>query len=996
MNKDHEELNYEAYPKELSSVEEEFLRVSREGRKKSTVSGIRECTGVGLSGGGVRSATFCLGIFQGLATLKMLGNVDFISSVSGGGYFGSFYTRFFLRKEVPDFKFIEETLTQSSSPEKSNAEDSYQCNIINWLRENGRYLSPRSSGDMLFAAAVQLRNWVTVQIVHATFLLLLFLSAQILRIPLDPWFQSIAILKEEGVELVISLNSALINFIANLALQYDVSKVGTASSIELELWVSPFIIIPLLLLLLWVVPTGWAYWMVGQQPPKTQFWKRPVTGMLFMVLAALLTLLYRTGNDACRLVPISVLIASGLTAFFVCFGKARARRVAKAVDSTSDSKYRDSFQDDLVRNWISTQLKAALAITLAALAFVLFDSLGQTVYLVVATPGATLKNWVGELFILLVAIAPFATRIAITFGGANGAKHSRSTKIAAAVALFVIATFVCVTVSVSANAIAYSFRKPAHAPAIFGRPPLPTLLESPIFPDRSQPNNWSIRSVEPQEFEIAATRDDAGLWGAWVVTFVLCFLFGQSWLLVNRSTLLPLYAARLIRAYLGATNSRRFDNEKSGQHFRGGAITRVVPGDDIDIGYYWPWPPPRDEKQAEVEKAKDEIYQKGTPLHLVNVTINETVDGKSQVQQQDRKGIGMALGPAGISAGVRHHVVFDRALRKMKTFPRKGFRLFNYNDDAGSRGFTGERLSLGQWLTISGAGFSMAMYSRTNMALSLLTGFGNIRLGYWWDSGVVPNERSQKHKHSVSQKLCSLFTGVFKVQSHLFDEYTSRYHGAARKHWYLSDGGHFENMGGYELIRRRLRLIIIIDAEADPDYRFAGMANLIRKARIDFRAEIKFLEACELDQMMPGGIHCFSTLEKISRGSHREEKPPSVHPGEAKKQSIDPLDQGRYALAHAAIARISYDNRDQAESCLIYIKPTLTGDEQLDVLQYQMENPSFPQQPSVEHHFDEAQWESYRALGEHIAKQVFQAPEGEDETVWWETLIGEMLKQEPG
>ena len=77
MNKDQDAYR-EGYPEELSSAEDELLRVSRQGRKQPQAYSVTDCTGVGLSGGGIRSATFCLGIFQGLATLKLLHKVDYI------------------------------------------------------------------------------------------------------------------------------------------------------------------------------------------------------------------------------------------------------------------------------------------------------------------------------------------------------------------------------------------------------------------------------------------------------------------------------------------------------------------------------------------------------------------------------------------------------------------------------------------------------------------------------------------------------------------------------------------------------------------------------------------------------------------------------------------------------------------------------------------------------------------------------------------------------
>jgi hypothetical protein len=969
MAKDNQDQAFnDSYPEELSLAEKELLKISRSARNNPDDFSVRDCTGVGLSGGGIRSATFCLGVFQGLAGLKMLSSIDFMSTVSGGGYFGSFYARLFMRKEVPDFKYVEETLDPCPASEAGNAKEPYQINVINWLRENGRYLSPKGSGDLLLAGAVLLRNWLVVQMVLAILFLLIFLAAQLIRNLIDPWFQTVAFLKEPNTEWVMTLPG------------------------HLKLWVSPFLAIPVLLFIFWAVPTGWAYWMVGRQPPKMEFWKRPVTGLAFIALADLAAFVVLPPDSAVLAAAIGILIVTALTACWSYASWIYCSRAAKAGDLGTRAKYRDSYKNDLARNWVSGQLKTSLVITVAALAFAAVDSLGQTVYLVLLTPEATLKAWTGGVLGAIVALAPFATRIAISFGGANGGKRPKAlTKIAAAAAAFLISATLCTTFNVGANAIAWTLQRPEQAPPDIGNPPLPKLSDSKIVPDKLQPNNWSIEIKQPHPVGMTAPyRNTAVLWAACGIAFVLSFLFGQSWPFLNRSTQMPLYSARLTRAYLGASNSRRFKAE--GQDLAGGAITRVIPGDDIDIEHYWPWPP-EDEKHAVPEKAKQQMYQKGTPLHLINVTINETLDGKSQVQQQDRKGIGMALGPAGISAGIRHHVVFDRLSDRIRTFPVGGFRMFNYGEEEGSRKFKGEMLPLGQWLGISGAAFSTGLGARTNLALSLLTGIGNIRLGYWWNSGIEPEKRANRQRPPFSQLLGSAFTRIFPVQSYLMDEFTARFHGSARKHWYLSDGGHFENMGGYELIRRRLRTIVIIDAEADPDYTFEGLAALIRKARTDFGAEITFLDDSQLDNVFPKDHeHCFSSLENLRRGKWVEEKLPDPDINGARRQTIDPVDHRRHSLAHAALARITYDCKEKPESCLIYLKPTLMGNEPLDVLQYHVENSSFPQETTLDQFFDEAQWESYRALGEHIARRVFKAPEGEDEKIWWASFVETVLQ----
>ena len=462
------------------------------------------------------------------------------------------------------------------------------------------------------------------------------------------------------------------------------------------------------------------------------------------------------------------------------------------------------------------------------------------------------------------------------------------------------------------------------------------------------------------------------------------------------------YTARLTRAYLGASNPRRIAPAPS----RGGnrtdgvqdcpapvSVTQVQADDDMSIEKCW-W---------SKEEGKDP-FAKGAPLHLVNVTINETLSGVSRVQQNDRKGVGMAIGPAGISAGVRHHVVFQdqqsekeqsagkgtvkqilgrltsifysllsgsaptkeqsagRGERRAKVFPQKQlldessntfcrpFRMFAYKKrcegDEQEVWYTGRSLSLGQWTGISGAAFSTGLGSRTSLGLSLIAGFFNVRLGLWWDSGVEPTNRCGTATKGSRQSEW-FFSWLLPVQSFLVDEFLSRFPGVARRWWYLSDGGHFENTGAYELIRRRLRLIVIVDAAADPDYAYEDLANLTRKARLDFGAEIEFLDAKALRWMRRnrrnmGCLAHFGSLEMLRRGR-----------------------------ARAALAWVRYKDQPASESLIVFVKPTLVGDEPPDITSYRATHPMFPQQTTADQFFDEAQWESYRKLGHFITERVF-------------------------
>jgi hypothetical protein len=374
-------------------------------------------------------------------------------------------------------------------------------------------------------------------------------------------------------------------------------------------------------------------------------------------------------------------------------------------------------------------------------------------------------------------------------------------------------------------------------------------------------------------------------------------------------------------------------------------------------------------------------YTKGAPLHIINLTINETVAGRSQVQQQDRKGLALAVGPAGLSASARHHLLFEPH-RPEPNLPTRGtpeiwpsirnfesamgdtdsdnaalrFRVFEYGQspaeptkDSGVKAFPAEAMSLSWWLGLSGAAFSTGLGYRTNVGLSLLAGLANVRLGYWWHANI---DMPRREKTSVPGRpgvrlIGKVFESAFRAQKYLLSEMIARFPGVARPYWYLSDGGHFENMGGYELIRRRLQLTIIVDAEQDRDYQFGGMANLVRQARIDFGAEIEFV-----DRNGP----VFGPLDDL------------------KPRRKDPL---RRSPATAAIATVRYADeeklRSRPERWLVYIKPTLRGRESADVTEYAASHPAFPQQSTGDQFFDEAQWESYRRLGELIGGDVLDA-----------------------
>jgi len=416
---------------------------------------------------------------------------------------------------------------------------------------------------------------------------------------------------------------------------------------------------------------------------------------------------------------------------------------------------------------------------------------------------------------------------------------------------------------------------------------------------------------------------------------IVCFSVRFQENFVNRCGLAPMYTARLVRAYLGASNKARYSGGSEAQ-----SLLETHPDDDLKWGafrqmYEIPDGPPSGEIRA--------------PIQIVNVTVNETVSGRSQVQQQDRKGLGLGVSPFGYSAGAHHHY----HLPTNKSYPKS----LNYNvfEDSTSP----EELSLGQWVGVSGAAFNTGLGYRTSLGMSVLTGLFNIRLGYWWNSGQTPHRKKQFLLRFIPEKQSwyrLILKSLFPVQVQLFDEWTARFKGTIERHWHLSDGGHFENLAAYELVRRKVPIMVIIDAEADPNYAFQGLANLTRKARLDYGAEIKFYDREELETRF--GIVNNSpvgTLEDLRRGRWSQTQSPD-------QQCLEEVDQNGLSKAHAALASVTYPSNGEP-SLLLYIKPALTGDEPSDLIEYHRNHPSFPHETTADQFFDEAQWESYRKLG---------------------------------
>jgi hypothetical protein len=242
-------------------------------------------------------------------------------------------------------------------------------------------------------------------------------------------------------------------------------------------------------------------------------------------------------------------------------------------------------------------------------------------------------------------------------------------------------------------------------------------------------------------------------------------------------------------------------------------------------------------------------------------------------------------------------------------------------------------LDLGTAMAISGAAVSSNMGALTIRPLAFTLAVLNIRLGYWLRNPFVIGKKRSFLSRLLDVRSFLLFKEAFS----LITEKSPTV--------YLTDGGHIENLGVYSLMKRRCKLIIAIDAEADPTMSFGSLLILERYARIDLGATIDLPWQATQD--------CTLAVDK----------------------AFDKADQDGSAIPgtpgpHCAAAEIQYGPNENEKGILLYAKASLSGDEDDYILDYKRRYRAFPHETTGDQFFDEEQLEVYRALGFHIVKGV--------------------------
>jgi hypothetical protein len=387
-------------------------------------------------------------------------------------------------------------------------------------------------------------------------------------------------------------------------------------------------------------------------------------------------------------------------------------------------------------------------------------------------------------------------------------------------------------------------------------------------------------------------------WVVWLVGIVTLLGVVDGFANVNRFSIHALYRNRLVRAYLGGARSPNRAPD---------GFTDFDWNDNVRMAALW-------DDQRPVDRGRN-----WRPFHVVNMTLN--IAATKNLAWQQRKARSFTVTPRSCGNA-------DLGYRATQVY---GGPVDDRDRPQNQRGIT-----LGTAMAISGAAVSPNMGYHSSPSLAFLLTLFNVRLGWWLGN---PGQAGEKHhlwgtKPPYRQEgplfaLRPLLSELFGLTS---DE---------SPYVYLSDGGHFEDLGLYEMVRRRCRWIVVCDDDQDGKRGFADLGNAVRKIWIDLGVRITFPDA------------------------------PLLQAGKDAK----PADIPYFALGN--IDYVSDDSPNLPPGKLLYIKPVVRGDEDAaDVIAYQRANPDFPAQTTGDQWFDEAQLEAYRRLGYLMTHRMITSATG--------------------
>jgi len=910
-----------------------------------------ELNGLCFSGGGIRSATFCLGVLQGLAGSRKLEKFDYLSTVSGGGYIHEWLASWIMR----DPKRMA-GVAQKLVPIPGGASPARTPEPILWLRRYSSYLTPQRgimSADTWTMIAIWFRNTFLNQIVLFSFLAACILAIRAVTFPfvaptpqsangqatnllaatpmIGQWATGFCLLfliassiYFSSTRLWLALASVTAPVKPNQVHPDALDDSGVVVCIVLpsfvlcvlvalesigRLSVLPIGRYPILLggFFLYVVALLLAATFGGQAPAVLKtLSQRPRTGWfsLAMILSAVLCTALalapaawlanlpggpdRFQNGPVRIRVLATQVVDRLDRVIHRTPPAAAPHVeTPATGSGSPTQIPAGTADALIAVFLPVWLLALQFLALRMQLGMIGRSYTESRREWLARFGAWSAIFAG-VWMLLSAIALIGPRILAIF-----VVPMTPTQIGGL--LSVVAAH---AVTLYSGGSGKSDGKPKPG-SFFGYSALDLvgIVGAPIC-------ILSLLIIVSGLVDIALSRTassahpvaNALLFSVGVVLVFLLFGWRVD---VNEFSMHGFYRNRLARCYLGATDRSRtpdpfthFDEHETGVR-KGLAVSDLLP---VKFGG----------KAA----PGDQPYDGPFPIFCstINLTFGEDLGW------QDRKGASFSFTP--LYSG--YHVGWTAEKKPTEDTTFNGFvRTADY-------AYPGAGISLAMAAAISGAALSPNQGFSSTPSLAFLMTLFNVRLGWW-----LANPRKPRVWPSRQNSPTPAF-GIGYLLKELFGhtDDTSGY-------VCLCDGGRFENMGIYELVRRRCKLIVICDAEKDSNMVFDGIGNAIARCRADFGAEIDL----DLSPLIPAKETLLSSCH-FRVGTIQYPAPP-----------------GRTA-GHRFMGTV------------VYLKSTLVGDETGDILHHKLTCPDFPQDSTVNQWFTESQFESYRRLGQLIAERA--------------------------
>ncbi len=821
-----------------------------------------------ISGGGIRSATFGLGILQGLARCGLLEKFHYLSTVSGGGYIGGWLAAWIHRAQGG----LTRVVSQLARP-RDDVRPNPEPGQIQNLRSYSNYLSPRlgvfsaDSWTLIGSYARNLLlNWGVIFPLLGAFLALPWLYTAILM--MNPPPKTDAFLWTGAGFVVIGVAYMGLNLPCGSNVRWDQQRFLL------------FCLLPLFLASV-LMTMHWAWFnYYGRKIIALPFFGfgQPHIWVFFVYLG------------------IGIHILSWLTSLLPAHGFRFFEFIAVIVSGAIGGALlwlgaERLFPYPVVQMELYMCLSVPLFMALFFLAIMVFAGISSR-----WTDDAD-REWWGRATGWLLALATGWLLVScIVVFGPLSLKWTWSfitTGGLAAIATLlagrskVVAANEKERATVSPIGIIFS-KASTIAAAVFVAVLLILISEA---------STWAIRKIVESlhvTLQYDATLDvksgflgrsepylNAILYTPWWLVLGLAAVLLLAGLMMgglvnaNKFSMHGLYRERLIRAYLGASNNDRKPNP----------FTGFDHNDNIKMRDLW-------------------LREKfgGKLMPVVNMALN-LVSGEN-LAWQERKAESFTVSPLHCGSSAM----------------KPGYRATPGKDGDVYGGPQG--ISLGSAMTISGAAASPNMgYHSSPLVTFILTLF-NVRLGAWLGNPGKAGDNTFQLGYPVSSAQ-PIIEEAFGLTNN-----TSPY-------VYLSDGGHFENLGLYEMVLRRCHYIVVSDAGEDPKCSFADLGEAVRKIRIDFGIPIKF-----------GTINIFPRADDAVQNK-----------------------QGR----NCAIGRICYtavDGDGAVDGILIYIKPACYGDEPRDIYEYFKKSVTFPHESTTDQFFSESQFESYRMLGAHTMEKL--------------------------